>query len=408
MIDYMSQDTYKDLKAWQTHFVFTKEKDMGSQNQNQFWRTVLEKALNMLYDKAELYEKWLRKKGGGGSTNYEIMIILKAMLWKPIKAFFTHPVTIKCLRQIKNNPIPHSKSNSRIDEPKLPFLFIIDEAAFLYQMNYMHTFMWVLDQPVVHILKELFLQKYDSHGISQQPTDRFFVLMLGTHSQISHFIPNQIFPSQRWVNKPQLLASPFLSFNWDENVEEHKVPFKLRDSEHLSSLASWGRSMWGAILENRKDPRDLKTLIDFAMVKLKPGRDETFQNQLSKLAVLSVRLHLDLDCAAPSHASQLVCSKMRWLVDVGIFRTHVTTTYGSEPILVEAAACLMNSHDEAKITPPFKEYIGELWSQLTKGYISRGNHGELTARILRMFLAKVYLTFSNLVERYSDSPHVEF
>ena len=40
-------------------------------------------------------------------------------------------------------------------EQVVPFLFIVDEAAYLYQSNYMHSFMWVLDQPIMKILTKL-------------------------------------------------------------------------------------------------------------------------------------------------------------------------------------------------------------------------------------------------------------
>jgi hypothetical protein len=388
MIDYMSQDAYKNLAAWQTSLLYSNENLAPRQ---QFWEAVLTKALKLLSDNTKLYQKWLRiNESDSPPTNAQIATALANLLREPIRAFFSHSVTKEHLRQIKHKSIDVKGSTSRIRNPQIPFLFIVDEAAFLYQTNYMHTFMWVLDQPVVHILTELYNPELDSTGLSEMPTDHFFVLMLGTHSQISHFAPNQIFPSERYLGQPQLLPSPFLSFNWDEHVKVSSPPFKLRDSESLFELASWGRSMWGALFEQHLTTSALWDLIQFVKGKLSPGSEDKLQKILSKLAVMSIRLHLDLDCASPTRASQLVCSKMRWLADVGIFRTHVTTTYGSEPLLVEGAACLMNSYgnkNNPSTRPPYVAYVEELLSQLTKGYISRGDHGELTARLLRMFFA---------------------
>ena len=358
IIDYVSRDTYKNLAAWQTSLLYSKE---NSAQREQFWEAVLKETLKILSDNTELYQNWLRIKTDSNSvytppTNGDINSALVNLLSEPMKAFFSHSVIKEYLRQIKNKP------TLRIQNPQLPFLFIIDEAAFLYQTNYMHTFMWVLDQPVVHILTNLYCGTLDSIGLPEMPTDHFFMLMLGTHSQISHFAPNQIFPSERYLGQPQLLPSPFLSFNWDENVEALSTTFKLRDSERLFELACWGRSMWGALFEKRLSSSALRASIQFVKGKLSPGsKDNSLQTQLSILAVMSIRLHLDLDCASPTRASQLVCSKMRWLADVGIFRTHVTTTYGSEPLLVEGAACMMNSYDN-KITrttslPPFAAYV---------------------------------------------------
>ena len=393
MTDYMSRAAYNNLEAWQTEFLYAEVKTPGARDQ--FWDAVLTKTLKILDKNQDLYRQWLgvsnkRQKvierlqrprdddnNSHFPTNDEICNALVDLLREPIRAFFSHPVTRACLRQIGSN------------ELKLPFLLVIDEAAFLHQTNYMHSFMWVLDEPVVRVLLELSETNPDSDGLPVMPTNRFFVLMLGTHSQISHFAPNQIFPSERLAGKPQLLPSPFLSFNWDVNVHEFRPPFKLRDSENLHELAAWGRSMWGALFQNRSRPDDFRRCLKFIKTKLQPALNSDSHRELSILAVMSIRLHLDVDAAAPTLASQLVSSKMRWLVDVGMFRIHITTTYGSEPLLVEGAACMMNVHEHTDIMhtkPPFQPYVSGMLTQLSKGYISRGDHGELTARLLRISL----------------------
>ena len=131
----------------------------------------------------------------------------------------------------------------KIQDPNIPFVFIIDEAAYLHQTNYMHAFMWVLDQPVFSVLTNLYNSNLDSNGLPEMLTNRFFVLMLGTQPQITHFAPNEFFPSERLVGNPQFLPSSFLSLNWDADVKESHESFKLRDSESLLELARWGRSM---------------------------------------------------------------------------------------------------------------------------------------------------------------------
>lgn len=406
----MSRPEYDNLEAWQTNFVY---EETGVRDQ--FWETVLMRALKILSDRSELYSAWLkgyqpsnsrRSNEVGGSqetsnestkishrrtTNGDIMRELSNLLLEPIRTFFAHPVTKECLRKTAN------KSTLNVTSPKVPFLFIIDEAAYLHQTNYMHSFMWVLDQPVVHILKNIFTPRIDSSGLSDMPTDRFFILMLGTHSRISHFAPDEILPSERVLG--QLLPSPFLSFNLDVDVEPFRPPCKLRYSENLFELARWGWVMWHALFKERsldafqnRTSDALQRYMSYIKAKIQPESDTKLHRELSILAVMSLRLHLDVDCAAPTRASQLVCSKMRWLVDVGNFRKHVTTTYGSEPLLVEAAACMMNSYDEVNAIkvrchgPPFTAYISELMLQLSQGYISRGNHGELTARLLCTYI----------------------
>ena len=302
--------------------------------------------------------------------------------------FFTHSVTEACL------------SNMR--KPGLPFLLIIDEAAYLYQTNYMHSFMWVLDEPVAANLKNL-----DHHC---RHARKFFILMLGTHSQISHFAPHYIYPSERVFSGKQSLPSVFLSLDWDSGVDlpERSIPFN--QSACITSLVMWGRRTWLSFYNglNRvktfEDPSQndayiLKKTIRYAIQKLRePDRNlgpslkrvVSEESSLTVFATLAIRLHLDLDFAAPSRASRLVTSRLRWLVDVDSHRKYIVTTYGSEPILAEAAACLLNSPGDGdnsiirKTPHPWIVPLGELEQQLMHGYVNKGAHGELTARILRI------------------------
>ena len=142
----------------------------------------------------------------------------------------------------------------------------------------------------------------------------------------------------------------------------------------------------------------LKACVTFAMKKLTDGlvlgtNGETDEQsrKLIAFAVLAVRIHLDLDFVNPSRASRLVSSKMRWLVDVDPRRRHMTTTYGSEPLLVEAAACVMNSyHFKAfgvnPVGNPVGWFLQELGKDLNQGQVNRGRNGELTARLLCIYI----------------------
>ena len=132
------------------------------------------------------------------------------------------------------------------------------------------------------------------------------------------------------------------------------------------------------------DKSDLRRCVLFAERKLLPAKKDVSnekQLDLSAFAILAIRLHLDLDFVYPSRASQLVSSKMRWLVDMDPRRKHIVTTYGSEPLLVEAAALAMNSYD--LLTNPIIGLLNRLRDQLNHGFVDRGQNGELTARLLR-------------------------
>jgi hypothetical protein len=258
-------------------------------------------------------------------VNDEIKDDLEKILREPIRIFFQHSTTAMLLYQC----------------PNLPFLFIIDEASWLYQASYMHCFMWVLDIPVVDILRDI---RYLT-----PLADQFFVLMLGTHSQITQFSPNEVLPSERYFRiGGQHLPSVFSSLSWDANVEMGgSIPFE--EIGHIKELCQWGRSMWMAIYNaSNKDQREnLMRCVEYATRKIftpvdpawSPAKGNEMQD-MNIFAVLAIRLHLDLDFCFPSRASRLVCSKMRWLVDIDSRRKHIRTTYGSEPLLVEAAAKL--------------------------------------------------------------------
>ena len=147
-------------------------------------------------------------------------------------------------------------------------------------------------------------------------------------------------------------------------------------------------------------PYILKKTIMFAVEKLRePVMSRRFyetqlgqeESSLTIFAILAIRLHLDLDFAAPSRASRLVTSRLRWLVDVDSHRKYLVTTYGSEPVVAEAAAYLLNS-SRSRYFPfsrirahPWIQPLKELEEQLLHGFVNKGAHGELTARLLRIY-----------------------
>ena len=139
-------------------------------------------------------EEWKTEKGHDiNENNSDIRIALVDLLRQPIKEFFSHPVTKTCLRRITN-------------KHKLPFLFIIDEAAYLFQTTYNHSFMWVLDH-------EIYLGPSDSYGLPEMPTDRF-LLMLGTHSGFNHIDGSFSFldfKAEKDINSPVGFHSKFKS-----------------------------------------------------------------------------------------------------------------------------------------------------------------------------------------------------
>ena len=178
----------------------------------------------------------------GTRTNGKIEKERTKLLKPSIIAFFKHRVTKDCLAVCKK-PLSTQPGSEPMD---LPFLFIIDEAAYLNHQMYMHSFMWVLDVPVTSILSNLRADP-DIPG-----TNRFFVMMLGTHSEVSCFVPHPVLPSERYYTRTQRLPTPFLSLSWDENLTSLRTNGTVPDCaidtfDHIDHLVRWGRPAWMAL-----------------------------------------------------------------------------------------------------------------------------------------------------------------
>jgi hypothetical protein len=387
MVVYMDDGMLGTAYKWRTAMLHEPAKDSF---RRQFWRDVINVALHNLQPGTEnrtLMESWLYQDEPS-VTNDAINLQLQWILRGPIQKFFEHPVTTQCLDESRK-PFHGPSGRASPIQQVVPFLFIMDEAAYLYQQNYMHSFMWVLDQPIMKILSAIYA--------SNRNASNFFVLMLGTHSQISHFAPHHVYPSERYFTGAQHIASVFLSMDWDLGLTSINGPYDFRASSHICHLVRWGRPLWTAVYDGRvqqlvepedqkyKASCDLVKCVMYAAKKLLPVDSNRDELDLSAFAILAIRLHLDLDFVYPSRASKLVSSKMRWLVDVDPHRKHIVTTYGSEPLLVEGAALVMNTRDSL-YSDPVVELLKNLSEQLNQGFVNRGENGELTARLLRTTL----------------------
>jgi len=392
MVDYMDRGICDSVDKWRKRFLHSGADSRESRRE--FWEDVITAALHQMRTNSKnrrRMESWLNQDKPR-ITNEEINSYLESILKEPINKFFNHTVTDQCL-QDSQKPFHGFSGKDSPTQGVVPFLFIVDEAAHLYQANYMHSFMWVLDQPIMRILSKMLETSTTTNA------SNFFVLMLGTHSQISHFAPHYIYPSERYFTGKQYIASVFLSMDWDVGLSLFNGLSDFRASSHIRHLVRWGRPLWTAVYDGQRpsqveeqctveqmDKSDLRRCVLYAEKKLLPAKQDLNnkdQIDLSAFAILAIRLHLDLDFVYPSRASQLVSSKMRWLVDVDPRRKHIVTTYGSEPLLVEGAALAMNSREHLyKTGDPVGSLLKDLRDQLNQGFVNRGENGELTARLL--------------------------
>ena len=206
---------------------------------NEFWYNVIKASLAIL-KKSNLQETWWKENENRSNT--DIKEKLMKILEPAMIAFFNHPSTKMCLSEMRRSD--------------LPFLLIIDEAAYLYQTNYMHSFTWVLDEPVVANLTKM--------RLAYPQVNQFFVLMLGTRPQISHFAPDYTYPSERYFTETQSIPSPFLSLDWDSGVDIPERSIRFNQSAGIEDLVKWGRPTWLSFYNgiDRRRTFQNKTTID--------------------------------------------------------------------------------------------------------------------------------------------------
>jgi hypothetical protein len=294
MVEYMDRGICDSAERWRTNFLHSGEPAAGA-SRKQFWRDVITAALHILRpgsDNRQTMESWLNQTNPD-ITNAEINSYLESILMEPIQKFLIHPVTNQCLHDSKRPFHGPSGKASPIREV-VPFLLIVDEAAHLYQSNYMHSFMWVLDQPVMRILSGM------QAATPTTNASNFFVLMLGTHSQISHFSPHSIYPSERYFTGEQYIPSVFLSMDWDIGLSSLNGPSHLHTSSHIRHLVRWGRPLWSAVYDGRRsryvqaldaesvNRSDLKRCVLYAEKKLLPAKQDLHNKEQLDLSAFAI------------------------------------------------------------------------------------------------------------------------
>lgn len=137
MVSYMETKGFVTVQNWRNNLLHTDASNPGP-GRNQFWYDVVKKSLSIL-KASDLQTKWWNEYAN--RTNAHIKAILMRIIEPSVTIFLNHNTTKACLSEMRKTG--------------LKFLLIIDEAAYLYQTNYMHSFMWVLDEQVVSVLKIL-------------------------------------------------------------------------------------------------------------------------------------------------------------------------------------------------------------------------------------------------------------
>jgi hypothetical protein len=134
---------FQDLSSWQNAFRQPSGEVNSNPNRDQFWRTVVDAAIDLLY-KEEHQRVWHNQGQDAEVTlpnNRRIAKIMDEMMTPAITEFLDK----------------YEKFRLNANSPDLPFVVLINETGYLRWQYYFWAFMWVLDQVCANL--ELHSQK---------------------------------------------------------------------------------------------------------------------------------------------------------------------------------------------------------------------------------------------------------
>ncbi|CAE6428764.1 unnamed protein product [Rhizoctonia solani] len=209
---------------------------------------------------------------------------------------------------------------------------------------------------------------------------RAFFIFLSTNSCLEGFAPPAAnYPSSR-VNVNSRLIPPFTELPFD--LYEHEAltnchALTLETVCQTKFMVGFGRVLWYAELKIRPQ----NNIYEFAIDKLTACGVPDDSGD-SPLAALGVRIGITFD--KTNHAShplesRLVESHLRVVYAIPEHRHFMHTGSPSEPILAEAASRYLNAPGKPDITTEGPKWLS---TQVEKGFLARGERGELAGRLL--------------------------
>ena len=128
MATHMKPGKFDKLEHWRNNFLHAEDGVSANKNRDKFWFEVVKNALAKLREnECEQLKEWIlfgQNQKDPSLTNAQINIALKKILRPSMVKFFNSPVITESL--------PHCILEFNSREWDLPFLFIVDEAAYLY------------------------------------------------------------------------------------------------------------------------------------------------------------------------------------------------------------------------------------------------------------------------------------
>lgn len=227
----------------------------------------------------------------------------------------------------------------------------------------------------------------------------------------SKFMPpfNGVEKSDRIIKQIEVLPEPFLALQLDVVASKAlEADYRVELSKPMSHFATarhmamFGRPLWRAYLDN---PADLRRL---ARTKILCNRRFNTRDVNQMFAAMASRLCLDVVMEhreAFALSSEAVNSHLR--IALTISPTSISTTTPSEPVVSEAVAELLCDGPHGSC---WNDSISTLSAELLgSGLVSKGEKGELFARLLCILARDFYLAEAQKDSKFKDSlfPYAE-
>jgi len=265
-----------------------------------------------------------------------------------------------------------NKSDNALATDEVLFFIYFDEAHVLTEVNR------IQGQPPPR-------SKYHLLGrvLGRMDSLPFFTVFLSTNSWLGSFAPSTSkHPSLRdWGNV--VLHAPFTELPFDTFavnsfgvLSEKKVGVRLPDVCTVAYIVKFGRPLWYSLYESGSE-KVKSEMVDFAKVKLTKG---STTKEEAVIAAISLRIILDFDISRDSARAceqRLVESHMRVVFAIPDHLEFLRSGTPSERLLAEAAAQFLNAG------PKFMHEAPDILANLlNKGFLARGERGEMVGRLL--------------------------
>ncbi|GAB1517064.1 hypothetical protein RhiTH_000107 [Rhizoctonia solani] len=232
-----------------------------------------------------------------------------------------------------------------------------------------------------------------------------FFVFLSAGSRLQKFAPSASdHPSLRF-SKGEYLIPPFTELPFDvftdrvlKKMKGSNEPRSLRNACTIEVMSSMGRPLWFVhhqLLEDQKKTqqgRSVDAVVSMAYEKLTSGGVPSPISH-AELAALSVRIGITFDYMSPAAReteSQQVERHMRVVYAIPEHREYMRTGTSSEPVLAEAASKYL--HDisgDGGIAISAPRILAD---NCQKGFLARGERGELCGRLLMTIAHDIALT----------------